>query len=78
MVLKQTPRAWFQRLSSFLDSLGFSCSRADTSLFVFKRGTTLLYLLVYVDDIILIGNNSTIIRNFITHMNCEFSTKDLG
>ena len=31
--LKQAPRAWFQRFSSFLLTLGFSCSRTDTSLF---------------------------------------------
>ncbi|XP_071727199.1 secreted RxLR effector protein 161-like [Rutidosis leptorrhynchoides] len=53
--LKQAPRAWFQRLSSFLVSLGFTCSRADTSLFVFKKDSNILYLLVYVDDIILTG-----------------------
>lgn len=56
--LTQAPRAWFQRLSSFLLQLGFTCSRADTSLFVFKRDSSNLYLLVYVDDIILTGNNT--------------------
>lgn len=51
--LKQAPRAWFHRLSTFLISNGFSCSRADTSLFIFKRGECIMYLLVYVDDLIL-------------------------
>ncbi|KAI3500548.1 hypothetical protein L1887_36372 [Cichorium endivia] len=76
--LKQAPRAWFQRLSAFLVTLGFYCSRADPSLFVFKRGSTILYLLVYVDDIILTGNNSALIRTFITRLNTEFAIKDLG
>lgn len=56
--LKQPAQAWFQRLGAFLLDFGFSCSRADTSLFVFNKDTILLYLLVYVDDIILTGNNS--------------------
>lgn len=76
--LKQAPCAWFQRLSTFLVTLGFYCSRADTSLFVLKRGSTLLYLLVYVDDIILTGNDPAIIRTFISLLNNEFATKDLG
>ena len=76
--LKQAPRAWFQRLSAFLISIGFSCSRADTSLFVFKKDACILYLLVYVDDIILTGNNVATIRNFITKLNKEFSITDLG
>lgn len=76
--LKQAPRAWFQRLSNFLTHLGFSCSRADTSLFIFKRESCILYLLVYVDDIILTGNNTDIISKFISRLNNEFSIKDLG
>ena len=41
--LKQAPRAWFQRFSSFLLTLGFSCRRADTSLFVFHQQSNLIY-----------------------------------
>lgn len=76
--LKQAPRAWFHRLSTFLSSSGFACSRADTSLFVYHRGATLLYLLVYVDDIILTGNDSTLIRQFIGRLQATFAIKDLG
>lgn len=72
--LKQSPRAWFQRLSTFLLALGFSCNHADTSLFVFKQLSTLLYVLIYVDDIILTENISSIICNFINQINKEFAT----
>ncbi|XP_071728268.1 uncharacterized mitochondrial protein AtMg00810-like [Rutidosis leptorrhynchoides] len=76
--LKQAPRAWFHRLSIFLTRLGFVCSRADPSLFVFKRGSCIMYLLVYVDDIILTGNISSTMRQFISRLHREFAIKDLG
>ncbi|KAI3494496.1 hypothetical protein L1887_40744 [Cichorium endivia] len=76
--LKQAPRAWFHRLSTFLVTNGFVCSRADTSLFVFKRGSCILYLLVYVDDLILTGNDAHVIQSFITKLHNEFAIKDLG
>ncbi|XP_071712656.1 uncharacterized mitochondrial protein AtMg00810-like [Rutidosis leptorrhynchoides] len=76
--LKQALRAWFQRLSSFLVGLGFTCSRADTSLFIYKKDSNILYLLVYVDDIILTINNASLVRQFITRLNKEFLITDLG
>jgi hypothetical protein len=76
--LKQAPRAWFQRFSSFLIQLGFSCSRADTSLFVFHKHSDIIYLLLYVDDIIITGNNSSLLDSFTRKLNSEFATKDLG
>ncbi|GJX91769.1 uncharacterized mitochondrial protein-like protein [Tanacetum coccineum] len=76
--LKQAPRAWFQRLSTFLLSYGFTCSRADTSLFVFTSDTCIMYLLVYVDDLILTGNDESVIATFTSRLNHEFAIKDLG
>ncbi|KAI3785937.1 hypothetical protein L1987_45063 [Smallanthus sonchifolius] len=76
--LKQAPRAWFQRLSTFLLSYGFECSRADTSLFVLRKDSCIMYLLVYVDDLILAGNDENVIHTFISHLHHEFAIKDLG
>ncbi|XP_042962422.1 uncharacterized mitochondrial protein AtMg00810-like [Carya illinoinensis] len=76
--LKQAPRAWFHRFSSFLLKLGFSCSRADTSLFVLHRQKHLIYLLLYVDDIIITGSDHSLLRAFICQLHAEFATKDLG
>ena len=57
---------------------GFKCSQADTSLFVFHHGSYLLYLLVYVDDIILTGNHEPSLKRFIDRLQTEFAIKDLG
>ncbi|GJT47999.1 retrotransposon protein, putative, ty1-copia subclass [Tanacetum coccineum] len=49
---EQAPRAWFECLSKALFDLGFKGSKTDPSLFIYSCRDTLLYILVYVDDII--------------------------
>ncbi|KAK0591006.1 hypothetical protein LWI29_034346 [Acer saccharum] len=76
--LKQAPRAWYHELRQFLITFGFKNSYADTSLFVLQTGGTLLYLLIYVDDIILTGNSTTQVEHFVNTLAQNFSLKDLG
>ena len=53
-------------------------SHADSSPFVFSTSDTMIYLLVYVDDIIIIGDNDGAVQNFITLLAERFSIKDFG
>ncbi|KAG8500741.1 hypothetical protein CXB51_004438 [Gossypium anomalum] len=76
--LKQAPRAWFHKLKDFLLATGFGASKADSSLFVQRSGPQLLFVLVYVDDIIVTWNNSEIIDGFVRKLDAQFSLKDLG
>jgi hypothetical protein len=76
--LKQAPRAWHARLSSVLGSLGFSPSVTDTSLFVLRRSDITVYLLIYVDDIIVLSSTAAAIPKLISQLCSEFSVKDLG
>jgi histone deacetylase 1/2 len=62
--LKQAPRAWYTRLSDFLLSTIFHASKVDTFLFILSVGTDIFYLLVYADDILLMGSNFEITLNF--------------
>ena len=57
---KQAPQAWFYRLHTFMLSIGFVTSKSD--LFIFAHGNTLVYLLVYVDDIIITGNSFVVVE----------------
>jgi hypothetical protein len=50
--LKQAPREWFSRLSMKLQNLGFQPSKADAWLFFYKKGTISIFVLIYVNDII--------------------------
>jgi hypothetical protein len=76
--LKQTPRAWFSRLSQRLLALGFHGSKSDTSLFIHNSDTELIFFLIYVDDIIVIGNNKHSIARLIQALQADFALKDLG
>ncbi|KAI9160714.1 hypothetical protein LWI28_010893 [Acer negundo] len=57
--LRQAPRAWYNKLRNFLQATGFLNSKCDASLFVQRRSGQTLYLLVYVDDIIITCSSSS-------------------
>lgn len=57
---------------------GFSQSQTDHSLFVQHKGSTTTMVLIYVDDIIITGNNDKPIQNFILFLYEQFNIKDLG
>jgi len=76
--LKQAPRAWYSRFASFLISLGFTEAKSDISLFVFSRGTEKVYLLLYVDDIVLTASSQQLLHRVIAALKKEFAIKDLG
>lgn len=49
--LKHVPSAWFNALKTLLLQYGFVYSKSDTSLFIYTSGSTIVYFLVYVDDL---------------------------
>jgi hypothetical protein len=77
--LKPTPWAWYSRLSSKLCQLGFQASKAGTSLFMFHQGSIQMYLLIYVDDIIVASSSSPAVDALLNQLLCtDFALKDLG
>ena len=76
--LKQAPRAWFERFTSQLLHVGFCASAADGNLFILRHQFSIVYLLLYVDDIIITGNSSSFVFTIITLLGKEFDLKDLG
>ncbi|KAM1069966.1 hypothetical protein ACFX15_001756 [Malus domestica] len=75
--LKQAPRAWFDKLFQALLRLGFQQSSSDASLFVLP-GPTPVMVLVYVDDILVTGPDSSLCTLFIQNLSAIFPVKDLG
>lgn len=76
--LKQASRNWYKKFTSFLKSLGFKQSVADHSLFVFKKEEVFIVALIYVDDVIIAGNDEIKIQEIKGRLDKEFSIKDLG
>jgi hypothetical protein len=76
--LKQAPRAWYSRLSTKLVSLGFKSSRADTSLFFYNKGSTHIFVLIYVDDIIVASSSQQATNALLHDLKSNFALKDLG
>ncbi|GFY85327.1 camphor resistance CrcB family protein [Actinidia rufa] len=61
--LRQAPRAWYSLLAAFLHFEGFVNSAADVSLFILNKNQNLILLLVYVDDLIITGNNASLLSH---------------
>jgi len=76
--LKQAPRAWYSMLKHALIQLGFHNSKSDSSLFIYHCGSVICYMLVYVDDLVLTGNDSNFVQSLIKQLSDQFSLKDMG
>lgn len=74
--LKQAPRAWYQELKNFLTEMGCHNSLADTSAFIYINGANIVYILVYVNDIIITGSGSALLDGVIRVLSARFSLKD--
>lgn len=75
--LKQA-RAWFAQLSSQLCEYGFIPSKVDPSLFIYSSNSVLIYVLVYVDDIIVTSSHASQIDHLVSYLASVFPIKDLG
>lgn len=76
--LKQTPRAWFAKFSTTIGHLRFSSSPYDSALFIRKSDQGLVLLLLYVNDMIIIGDDIVGITDLKYYLNHQFDMKDLG
>jgi hypothetical protein len=74
--LKQAPRAWYAHIDSYLMRLGFSKSHADPNLYYKVVNNALVILLLYVDELFLIGEEPLIIQ-CKKELSTEFDMKDL-
>ncbi|GJZ52093.1 retrovirus-related pol polyprotein from transposon TNT 1-94 [Tanacetum coccineum] len=76
--LKQAPRAWYDELSKFLVSKGFSKGSIDPTLFITKHGEDILLVQIYVDDIIFGSTNPKLSKRFEKLMHSKFEMSMMG
>ncbi|GJY26343.1 putative RNA-directed DNA polymerase [Tanacetum coccineum] len=75
---EEAPRQWNAKLTMTLVENGFVQSKYDYSLFTKTSGDMVLMLLVYVDDIVITGNDNSEIGKFKEILKSKFQIKDLG
>ncbi|KAL0641591.1 hypothetical protein Bca4012_103035 [Brassica carinata] len=76
--LKQSPRAWYNKLSTTLNGRGFKKSELDHTFFTLTTSSGMIALLVYVDDIIITGSDKEGIIATKEFLKSMFEIKDLG
>ncbi|KAK6138968.1 hypothetical protein DH2020_027289 [Rehmannia glutinosa] len=76
--LKQAPRAWFAKFSSTLAQFGFISSLHDSALFICHTDRGIVLFLLYVDDMIITGDDASGISDLQQYLSQHFEMKDLG
>lgn len=76
--LKKAPMQWFTKFAQVVKATWFDQSEVDHSLFTKQTGGAFTTLLVYIDDMIITGDNKLEIEKLKKHMHHNFQIKDLG
>ena len=76
--LKQSPRAWFGRFTQAMKKNGYRQSNSDHTLFLKRQGRKITCLIIYVDDMIITGDDVDEIKQLRDNLFQEFEMKDLG
>ena len=76
--LKQSPKAWYERIDTWLLSQGLYQSEYDPNLYYLIQNKKIIILLLYVDDLLITGDNFEEIARLKTEFKKEFEMTDLG
>ena len=75
--LNQSPKMWYQKFNMYIQELGFVRSRVDHYVYNKKFSDHFIYLLLYVDDMLLVKNNMDLSKEVRSHLSYKFNMKDL-
>eukprot|EP00253_Pinus_taeda_P032488 PITA_32488 len=78
MVLKQAPRAWYDKMDNFLLDTGFSRCHSNNTVYTKKVGKSLIILVLYVDDLIRTDSDPNRINHVNSSLKKQFEMIDLG
>jgi len=76
--LKQAPRTWSNKIVQYLVTSGFQTSNANFSLYVKKTDHEIVIIIIYVDDLIIIGDSDADMFDLKKLLKQKFEMKDLG
>jgi hypothetical protein len=76
--LKQSPRMWYQKFDTYILGLGFVRSKDDHCVYSKQVGNHFIYVVLYVDDMLLVGNNMDVMKEVKSQLSSKFDMKDLS
>lgn len=76
--LKQSPRAWYEEVDLFLQSVGCTRSALDPNLYFHFHNHQTAIILLFVDDLLITGNSKSLISSLKAKLQTKYRTKDLG
>ncbi|KAE8673438.1 Detected protein of unknown function [Hibiscus syriacus] len=76
--LKQSPRAWFKRFTSAVKQHGYTQAQSDHTMFYKHNNGKIAILIVYVDDIVMRGDDTVELESLKNFLSNQFEVKDLG
>ena len=76
--LNQAPRQWYKKFDSFMTKSGFCKAEKDPCCYFKKYTDSYVFLLLYVDDMLIAGSSMREINNLNTRLSASFEMKDLG
>ena len=76
--LKQAPRAWYDRLTTYLTEHGFKRGSTDTTLFIRKDNNSFVVTQIYVNDIVFGATNDSLAHSFTDEMKAMFEMSMVG
>ena len=76
--LRQAGREWNILLVKFIIEWGFLQSSVDVCLFTYKSGEDVIWILIYVDDIMVASSSQPLRKRFVGDLSKRFPTEDRG
>jgi Reverse transcriptase (RNA-dependent DNA polymerase)/gag-polypeptide of LTR copia-type/Integrase core domain len=76
--LKQASKAWYEKIDATLKQLNFSSLDADTCIYSLHEGDTVIYIALYVDDLLILTNSKSKLDSVKDYLGQQFQMKDLG
>jgi transposase InsO family protein len=76
--LKQASRAWYRKMDNALLDRGFQRFQSDHCIYKYDRDKMIIYVILYVDDLIIMTNSKEELGNLKNYLNESFKMKDLG
>jgi hypothetical protein len=76
--LNLSPRMWYQKFDTYILGIGFTRSKVDHYVYFKLISDHFLYVVLYVDDMLLIGNNKEVIKEIKAQLSSKFDMKDTG